>query len=376
MRHLLIACALLSTGCLDWEMHKLEDGCQVDSQCGEFMYCETVTGSCRCVDDRGCGLDEFCNSQNFCQVRSGCLSNEDCPQLELDGQQVERICDVRRSQCIPLPGCGVDADCNFGNLCATNQTCIPGCRDNGDCPLGQICNSGQCSADQCLTNADCEPGERCNSGECTIDDRGPFCRPCQNTRSEPPECGDYANYCLIDTSSQSGYFCGIDCARGQECPKGYSCNNVRIVTSVQCSVSACVDGFCRGASAGFACAADTDCENPRPRGTCPKEGMECRGGEGAQRAYCSCVDDSDCPRDECRDASITESCNGGTCSVSGDECGSSADCPGNRLGHCLISGHRCYDNMDCDLIACVEGGCLIGRNCAPEEGLSCRDMPQ
>ena len=47
MRHLIIACALLSAGCLNWELHKLEDGCQVDSQCAEFQYCETVTGSIR-----------------------------------------------------------------------------------------------------------------------------------------------------------------------------------------------------------------------------------------------------------------------------------------------------------------------------------------
>ena len=54
----------------------------------------------------------------------------------------------------------------------------------------------------------------------------------------------------------------------------------------------------------------------------------------------------------------------------------SADCPGNQLGHCLIGGHRCYDSADCDVIACVNGGCLIGANCAPDEGLTCRDMPQ
>ena len=35
MRHLIIACALLSAGCLNWSLHKSEDGCQVDSQCAE-----------------------------------------------------------------------------------------------------------------------------------------------------------------------------------------------------------------------------------------------------------------------------------------------------------------------------------------------------
>ena len=75
MNRLIVVFALLASGCYSWDLHKAENGCVSDTQCGEFMFCETVTATCRCKDDRGCGLDEFCNSQNFCQVRAGLLAS-------------------------------------------------------------------------------------------------------------------------------------------------------------------------------------------------------------------------------------------------------------------------------------------------------------
>jgi hypothetical protein len=366
-------------GCYNFDAHLAADGCTKDSQCDEHQFCDRPTGTCKCQDDRGCGENEFCNSQEFCQVRTGCLSNEDCPAADNDGVLLERICDVKTNQCIPATSCGIDADCTHNNVCSSVlMSCVAGCADNGDCILGWTCVQNECRRDFCITAADCEIGETCivETGQCIRDQRGPFCQPCQNQRTEPPECSEHANYCLIDSSSQAGYFCGVDCFRGQECPSGYNCSNVIILTQSTCGGSRCEVGFCRGMDAGTPCNEDADCDYALPQGTCTKEGQVCRAGEGDVRGHCTCVDDSDCPRDECRDANIVEFCDNGTCSVSEAACSNTADCPQNNLGHCLISGHRCYDNQDCDIISCVNGGCLIGANCAPEEGLSCRDMPQ
>ena len=44
------------------------------------------------------------------------------------------------------------------------------------------------------------------------------------------------------------------------------------------------------------------------------------------------------------------------------------------MGHCELSGHPCYLDFECDVITCVEGGCLIGQNCAPANGLSCVEV--
>jgi hypothetical protein len=43
-------------------------------------------------------------------------------------------------------------------------------------------------------------------------------------------------------------------------------------------------------------------------------------------------------------------------------------------GHCLLSGHRCFAAEDCNVIACVQGGCLIGRNCKPGQDRRCVDL--
>lgn len=380
-RFLLILTLLApAAGCLyNWDAHLSAGSCKADGDCGESQYCDRGTGICHCLDDRGCGSEEFCNSQNYCQLRSGCLNNDDCPAQQENGQTVERMCNVKLSMCTFAGTCAVDADCPHNQLCdKITAQCKDGCKDNGDCVLGWTCDQGICKQGFCVTNADCSHGESCivETGECIVDRRGPFCRACQNNRGEPPECEDYANYCLIDSSSAAGYFCGVDCARGQECPSGYQCNNVIILTQSTCGGSRCVNGFCRGMDSGSPCNEDADCDYPLPQGTCQKDGQECRAGEGDVRGHCTCVDDSDCPRDECRDASITETCDNQVCSESGAACSNSADCPGNQLGHCLIGGHRCYDSADCDVIACVNGGCLIGANCAPDEGLTCREMPQ
>jgi hypothetical protein len=228
----------------------------------------------------------------------------------------------------------------------------------------------------------------------------------------PNPCDDPRNFCLVNSQELGGFtnFCGVDCSLGQPCPSGYDCRNVIVLTRSTCQSTAecrcdpnqisfasatcslptpCVprgpDGqpdpdarscvvegaaSCNGGASGgdadcvvprgetqgnCTCAADADCPNG---GTCvaglccggdvrPEEDLRCVGGEGRVTGFCTCATDDDCGRDSCDPSS----------------------------GSCRITGVPCVPGQnDCPPIACVNGGCLIGQNCAPEQGLACSEV--
>lgn len=406
-------CLLLGADCGGPALTK----CTADADCqrsSQYLRCEVETGLCLCNDNRACGPNETCNPLGRCQAFAGCTANADCCG---EGEDCTHLfCDTVTSQCLSVDECQpdqgetcctLDSHCPFGNICnPLDQRCIPGCRDDGDCLLGQGCAGGglggrigQCAADVCTANNLCDFGEVCNleTGECVYDDRGPYCAGCTGGVSSD-DCGEPANYCLTDTSDPTGQaeFCGVDCSQQQPCPFGYSCNDVIIIPPAApfCSPpETCVKaapgdatGVC-SRSAGTTCEVDEDCPEGPPGSNCPRADVgncllnqsqecerdtdccddangcppgscvkqECRGGEGDTFGYCSCTRDLDCPRDECDGANLSD--------------------PDNPvMGHCLLSGHRCYDDIDCDVIACVDGGCRIGANCAPANDRNCSEV--
>ncbi len=375
------------------------DVCTTDSQCDAtgqgYNKCSIAgptKGTCICADDRGCGGNgEFCNARGSCQAIVGCGNNEDCANTDL-------FCDVTSSRCLSLTECDgdtcctQDSQCPFGSVCdpAVHQACVPGCRDDGDCVLGLGCTSGglgslgtcgsACTADnQCLSQYLCNLGR----GECELDTRAPYCQACTGGVASD-DCGTPGNYCLIDTTINSDpptEFCGADCSNGQGCPASYGCEQVIIVppSTPQCGVEICNNNVC--STSGGACANNEDCPigppygdcaqrfNPERAGNCDTAPFgvcdadadcdgtcilkECRGsGEAGVLGFCSCTTNSDCPSDTCKDAD-----------------------PGAGIkGHCELSGHECLQGAECDTITCVEGGCLIGSNCAPANDRSCGDL--
>lgn len=380
--------------------------CTDDASCdvsGEgFQACNLTDGFCICVDDRACGPNEFCNAAGRCQTVSGCGTNDDCGNTDSG-----LFCDITSAQCLSLQECSpqegqtccsLDSQCAFREICDTlTLTCVPGCRDNGDCIIGEGCvgagfgRLGQCGRD-CTDNNLCQPGELCNitEGVCERDTRGPYCQGCAGGVASD-DCGDFGNYCLTD-SVNGGEFCGVDCAAGEDCPQGYSCSQVIIIppSAPFCTFPEACDipeggasGFCSRTLGG--CTVDEDCPQGPPGGSCFIETggrfgscdlnpnincqidadcgadggscvrIECRGGEGDTFGHCSCTRDSDCPTDTCLGADLSD--------------------PQNPVeGHCELSGHDCFENFECDIITCVEGGCLIGSNCAPADDRTCRDL--
>lgn len=352
-------------------------GCREDKDCGSpatAYRCEQQTGVCYCRTDDACGASQFCNPAGFCQDRAGCEKNLDC----LDPSF---FCDTPTGQCLPRGRCTSDLECALGSVCDTRTSrCVEGCRRNGDCPgiscrCGDVpcvcagttpedlarCTVGVCDPYFCADSSFCAFGQTCGvvpdagSPRATcFDDYDSNTRPyCDNCTygGGLNICGSGPNYCLVDTRHPGGSFCGADCSEGQSCPRGYSCEDVIVVFS-QWACSRSNPGCPSNPS--LPCQSDTDCKRG---GVCAKAAGaatgfcagKCDVAEGDQNGFCSCQVDGDCAQETC-----------------------------GTGGECSISRKKCVNDGDCHTIHCVDfgggGGCLIGQNCAPTDGLTCVEV--
>ena len=366
-----VVVALGAPGCKDKNL--ANSGCREDKDCGnpaEAFRCETQTGVCYCRTNDACAPREFCNAAGFCQDRAGCEKNEDCLDPSL-------FCDTTTGTCLLNGRCSIDLQCPLGNICDTaKSTCVPGCRSNGDCAgsscrCGEVpcvctgttpgdvakCAVGVCDPNFCSDNTFCRFGEQCgvqadagvSRNQCynDYDDSvRPYCANCV-TGGGVQTCGTGANYCLIDTQNPGNYFCGSDCSGGETCPRGYACSDV-IVVSTQWACTRAAPAC--PANQQLPCTLDTDCKRG---GTCARASGaaagfcvgQCALDEGDSTGFCTCQVDADCAQETC------------------------------SAGECTISRKKCVTETDCRPIRCVDfngvGGCLIGQNCAPSNGLSC-----
>jgi len=375
----LLYAGMLVTGCKDTNQTQ-GTGCSKDSDCGSpasAFRCETQTGVCYCRTNDACPPKQFCNTIGFCQDKSGCEKNEDCLDPSL-------FCDTSTGTCLSLGRCTNDLHCPLGQVCDTSKsTCVEGCRQNGDCPgVSCRCGDGPCACDGttqaelaaceigvcdptfCADDSFCPYGTICGTppdagtarNQCYTDydpKRRPYCDNCVYGTSEPP-CGTGPNYCLIDTAHPGNYYCGADCSDGQACPRGYGCQDVIVVGLPGTAACTRSNPSCP-ANQNFPCVDDSEC----PRGgVCQKLAGQANGfcagkcsiGEGSSQGFCTCLEEFDCAQETC------------------------------SAGECSISRRPCVDSNDCRSIRCVDfrgaGGCLIGQNCAPENGLSCLEVKQ
>ncbi len=392
--------------------------CDGDGDCAiAGTRCDLSQNRCVCVTDDACAADAFCNAAGVCQRRAGCAVTSDCS----DGF----FCDIASGACLPgasEPGvgsaCGLPSHCPFGTLC-TDGRCEEGCVGDGDCPLGQVCFEGFCNTGRpgetiCSNSSFCPFGQSCGSdNRCGPDRRGPYCRGCTvRTSMNPNPCDDPRNFCLVNSQEFGGFtnICGVDCSLGQSCPSGYQCSNVIVLTQSVCGSTA--ECRCRGGEIRFSettCSLPAPCTPTLPDGRPDPSGQRCavaglaacNGGEAGGPAQCVV------PRGEttgnCTCRTSADCGQGGTCveglccggdvrddpelrCVRGEDrvtgfctCATDADCGRDSCdpsrGSCRISGVPCTPGAgDCPAIACVNGGCLIGQNCAPEQGLTCSEL--
>jgi hypothetical protein len=387
---------------------KLAGACQTDADCRAHFKCNPRLHTCGCADDQACQSGQVCAASGYCRVNVGCVGNEDCP----PGQ----VCDTNTHNCVESGQCTSDLQCPLGQICdaygdTPSYMCKSACRDTYDCPQGsdrQACAAADGTICVCPEGSDpasCPvakgslPGPdggpvlagcTCQAGLCTDTQFcpwGQFCRPdpkdgqkprcisatdpdhpyCQECRLSPGAdyCGPGANYCLLDTSQNGGAdFCGVDCTGGQECPSGYFCDYVIILTQWLCHrvdpknpASAPNDAECNRPS-GIPCQGDGDCAGARCDTTTHQCAGKCIINEGDPSGFCTCASDGECPKDQC-DSSRRE------CALSKKPCD-----PADPTA-CNNAGARIF----CTNISGTNG-CVIGKNCAPANGLSCSDLPR
>ena len=354
-----------------------EGGCASELDCAAGLVC--IAGRCACTSDAACAVGESCNSSGSCQRRVGCETSFDC--------EADQFCDRATGYCLDAIRCTNDVQCALGQVCDTVAfTCVDGCRELGDCALGSVCTCesgvqkcdaglaecpvdtetcalGSCQQGPCADNSFCRYGESCRAPSegaprrCQRDDRGPFCEACSYVPGQPyGTCGDDPrNFCLIDPSrTYRSNYCGVNCAADEDCPWGFGCADVLVLTQQSCERSADgVSAVCP-ARADRPCATDGDC----PGGSCDIEAKSCRPncviGEGDSSGFCTCLGDDDCPVDICY---------GGTCTVSRAACDDGHPC-----------GRLFCKNVVSKRTGRAAGYCLVGRNCGPVEGVSCDEV--
>ena len=307
---LLISCVKSSTV-------KKTLSCESQKDCPNGFTC-SEQGLCLCDDSKSCGDEKFCNAKGFCQASPGCSNNSTCAK--------DQFCDSNSGKCLlkktgSSETCTKDIHCPFNYICNDlKKFCEEGCKNSDHCELGSVCKNNSCEKSNneiCERDADCKYSHNCKDGKCQLDVRGPFCRPCHGI--EEDSCEKPMHHCLV---SDEGYFCGVNCSRGQKCPNGFRCSPIVILTQRRCDFS-----YMENCPAGKEC--------------CPV-GRECRIREGQKKGYCTCKISENCPKDKCLD------------------------------GTCRITGYKCQDDGDC-IIPCRNNGCFVGHNCAPIEGLLCQD---
>ncbi len=404
MRRALWFALLLATACTEGDSGR----CSADQDCPAGARCDQETSQCICVTDDACPQGSFCNSSGVCQVSTGCSSNADC--------EDESFCDLDTGRCLDGPPltatslCGLASHCPSGTVCV-DGACRGGCFDSGDCGLDAVCVDGVCdpTPGRCPDSSYCPYGSFCDTdGQCREDFRGPYCRLCSvRTLQNVDPCDGRRNLCLVNSQELGGVtnFCGVDCSQGQACPNGYGCSRVTIPPRGTCQSTAecqCDTVLPRTRS----CTLEAPCEvigpdgQPDPNGeVCVVEGLpDCNGGTvggpsacviraGETEGQCLCSSD-----DQCGDGAV---CVGGDCCTGaireGRECvvgegrltgfctcTRDRDCPADSCDSgtstCLFSGRPCEPGLqpsDCPPIACEDGLCFLGQNCAPVAGLSC-----
>jgi hypothetical protein len=342
----LLSLSFFAFACSDTSLKKK---CASDDNCEKNFTCNVTSGVCQCKSDAACGDGEFCNGVT-CQARIGCSTNLDCPP--------RTYCDRNTGRCLDEDRCNSDLHCSFGQICDTvSFQCVDGCYTAGDCQFGQVCRCpdedascavGICEGNSCDDDSYCRYGERCVSENdkniCVRDERGPFCGSCAYTPGQVDSCGQGPNFCLLDRKVNYYHtYCGVDCNQGQECPNGYHCRDILILTRSLCKT----DSECP--AIGPTCATDDDCPGARCDATKGRCAGKCSYNEDSQSGFCTCTQDSDCPNDSCDVASGQCFITKRPCTPTGGEC--------NRPIYCVQKSDR--------------AACMIGKNCTPVDGLTC-----
>ena len=331
--------------------------CTSDAHCVPAgAVCEPLTGLCvECVIDPDCSPFHFCE-EHQCIALPPCHTDTDCE----DGQS----CDPETGQCFHCTPkcagklCGADGCGGQCGSCLPEELCVDGeCQEPAPCAGPEECTpfvcdpvTGKCG--KCTDDSQCAGETVCDlaDGECvacTNDDHCPPLHQCVDKECEPlPACGDQGQ-------CPSGMICDLDSSVCVPCTpqcEGKSCgpDSCGGMCGLCADTETCSGGVCQGG--------DCSAQECFPL-ICNPEMGECTACEGNNQCgadwLCdpvsgncvACVNDGDCPGDQqCIDSNCAPP----------PPCQSNEDCP---------------DGKKCDTQTGLCGGCApkcTNKPCGPD----------
>ena len=206
--------------------------------------------------------------------------------------------------------CRTDPDCDTGELCASNGSCVD-CITSDDCSDGGVCCRGGCTVGEVEAVCGCDPapdgelGVACTDQLCLVSaNRATANNVADGVCECPCDPGNGGTQCNVDLDAESGFSCGCD----RQDPVG----------------------TCEAASIDAAGIAHRLADTCSPQNTCVcfNEGGACGASE-------------DCTDGGCVDLVNSDS----DCGVEGRVCGDAAT--GTLLGQCQSGGCECDVPSDC-----------------------------
>lgn len=325
-----------------------EDGCWIDTDCGEGQYCSRT--SLLCVPQLGAG--DAIPSDG---LHDGACSQEAALVLCASG-----LCNDATNTCAEDNGLGCDAaaDC-LSNTC-TSGTCVPddnGCYLDSDCGSTSYCNRSTLVCVGRLPAGTPLPDDGLHQSTCSELDAAAVCM--------SGVCNDASNTCAADDASA--------CSARDECVS-----------------NTCTSGHCVPSTQG--CWQDTDCGGDS---YCDRSTLACKAklGSGAKlpndglhdggcsaesaSALCAsglCNDTTDtCAEDNgaaCSSAAECQSdtCLGGTCVPEEDGCNVDADC--GKSSYCDHTQLTCVGRLPSGAALPKDG--IHSGKCTAETALTCQ----
>jgi len=228
-------------------------------------------GSSECQTDADCDNGDFCDGNETCIDNACVAGTAPCS---------SQSCDETTDTCL---GCQTNADCDNGDFCDGDESCVNSVCVNGLAPcVGQSCDETADACVACVTDADCDNGVFCDGAESCVN----------NT------CVDSVDPCIGSICAESIDAC-VECLTNVDCDNGNPCDGAE----------SCVAGSCL-AGAPLVCNDSNPCTDD-----------SCNPSSG-----CQFVNDNS---NTCNDGQFCngqETCSSGSCQSSGDPCASGETC--------------------------------------------------
>ncbi len=268
-----------------------------------------------------------------------------------------------------------------GPACDPGEGCfLDPCKENGDCQSGWCVEHMGDAVCTTTCQEDCPAGWACQQVAGSDPDvvficvsaHANLCKPCEDA-ADCASVGGAEDVCT--DYGEEGSFCGGSCGAEDECPWGFSCQEV--VTTDGVTLSQCVAdaGVCPCTPTSVALGLWTPCEMANEWGACAGKRVCTEDGLAACDASAPAAETCNGLDDDC-DGATDEPLEVGGDYVNlcddGNLC--TADtCDGEGCSHAAIDGGECVDGDPCTAGDHCEAGICVALPIACDDGDPCTD---